>query len=502
VRSIVPSKSTNAPKRTPRRKQGQALATLIRDAIVSGEYAIGDSLGQESQLLERFGVSRPTLRETCRILEAESLIQVERGTSGGIRVRRPDRGVLSRYASLLLQYQQTTLRDVYEYRMLVEPAVARWLATERSEEAGTELLNLAEKVESEETHRGQALLAARFHSRLVELSGNRTLSFLTGLVEDVLAPSIYAGLDRARDATAASRAVDRAVRSQRKIAHLIAERRGGDAAIALTRDLEGARDTLLRSLGANAIVDSRVVHRPGHAPKVADAVAEHFRSQIATGALREGDVLPPVSELQREIQVSRPSLVEGLRILESQGLIETRLGASGGAIVHAPTISKAVHYASLVLACDEPTPLADLLWAEQILEPPAVRLLVERATDEDRAALGQAAERVRTEPDSAHGRGAAEFRRTLLGLSKNATLGVVASLVSGLIRAGHEAMYTMPFDVRRGDQTLNTLVSLVDLGQAEAAEVFWRNHLEQMARSVEQQGADFRPLRPFLDDDR
>ena len=123
------SKSPNAPTRTPRRKEGQALATRIRDAIVSGEYAIGDSLGQESQLLERFGVSRPTLREACRILEAESLIQVERGTSGGIRVRRPDRGVLSRYASLLLQYRQTTLRDVYEYRMLVEPAVARWLAT-------------------------------------------------------------------------------------------------------------------------------------------------------------------------------------------------------------------------------------------------------------------------------------------------------------------------------------------------------------------------------------
>ncbi len=70
-------------------------------------------------------ISPSTLRETCRILGAESLIQVERGTSGGIRVRRPDRGVLSRYASLLLEYQQTTLRDVYEYRILVEPAVAQ-----------------------------------------------------------------------------------------------------------------------------------------------------------------------------------------------------------------------------------------------------------------------------------------------------------------------------------------------------------------------------------------
>lgn len=490
------------PIRSPRRKEGQILASRIRDSILSGEYAIGDSLGQERQLLERFAVSRPTLREACRILEAETLIRVERGTGGGIRVQRPDRRVLARYARLLLQHRQTTLRDVYEYRILIEPTVVRWLATERSEETANELLRLIEKVESEKTYRSQALLAGRFHSRLVELAGNRTLSFLTDLIDDILAPSVSAGLSRARDATIASRAVDRAVRSQRKIVHLISERRGEDAAIALARHLEGERDTLLSSLGPDAIIDSREASRPGHAPKVADAVAQHFRSQIAMGALHEGDVLPPVSELQREMEVSRPSLVEGLRILESEGLIQTRLGASGGAIVHAPAMSQAVYYASLVLACEEPTPLADLLWAEQILEPPAVRLLVERATDEDRALLAQAKERVRTEPAAAHGLAAADFRRTLLRLSKNATLSFVSYLVSGLIRAGHQAMYEMPFaNVDRGQRILETLTSLVELGQAEAAEVFWRNHLERMALTVSEQGADVRPLRLSLTDD-
>src|SRR3546814_8534697 len=70
-------------------KTAELVADRIRRRIISGELGEGASLPPESQLLELFGVSRPTLREAIRILEAERLITVKRGSRSGARVSPP-----------------------------------------------------------------------------------------------------------------------------------------------------------------------------------------------------------------------------------------------------------------------------------------------------------------------------------------------------------------------------------------------------------------------------
>ena len=67
---------THAPKT---REKPQQIADELRQLIIVGELDEGDSLGHEPDLIERFGVSRPSLREALRILEAEGLITVVRG---------------------------------------------------------------------------------------------------------------------------------------------------------------------------------------------------------------------------------------------------------------------------------------------------------------------------------------------------------------------------------------------------------------------------------------
>ena len=65
---------TRRPPARPREKP-QQIADELRALIVAGELVEGDSLGHEPELVERFGVSRPSLREALRILEAEGLMK-------------------------------------------------------------------------------------------------------------------------------------------------------------------------------------------------------------------------------------------------------------------------------------------------------------------------------------------------------------------------------------------------------------------------------------------
>ena len=69
-------------------KTAELIAGHIRRQIVRGELREGDTLPSELNLMEQFGVSRPTLREAFRILEAESLISVRRGLRQAAPARR------------------------------------------------------------------------------------------------------------------------------------------------------------------------------------------------------------------------------------------------------------------------------------------------------------------------------------------------------------------------------------------------------------------------------
>ena len=118
--------------RGPSREKPQQIADELRHLIVSGELSEGDSLGHESDLVERFGVSRPSLREALRILEAEGLITVVRGVLGGVVVHEPDERMTARTAAVVLQSRGVSLADVYDARSLLELTAVRAVASTRA----------------------------------------------------------------------------------------------------------------------------------------------------------------------------------------------------------------------------------------------------------------------------------------------------------------------------------------------------------------------------------
>ena len=204
------------------RRKPQQVADELRALIVSGELSEGDSLGREPELVERFGVSRPSLREALRILEAEGLITVVRGVLGGVIVHEPDHRMTARTAALVLQARNVSLADVYDARSLLEPVAVRVIAESRSRHLAAADLRRStaaqEKVIEDPEAFGRA--NAHFHERLVALAGNQTLAIVAEMLNEVVARAVTAvsKTGPSGDSVAIRR---RGIRSQRRLAELI-----------------------------------------------------------------------------------------------------------------------------------------------------------------------------------------------------------------------------------------------------------------------------------------
>jgi DNA-binding FadR family transcriptional regulator len=169
-------------------KTAEIVADQIRRRIIAGELSEGDTLPPETQLMEQFSISRPTLREAFRILETEQLISVIRGSRSGAQVHMPHVENAARYASYVLQATGVTVADIYEARLAIEPYVVRKLAEKRDKDAIRRLRKEADRLaDFYETDREIDFISgvAEFHRVLVELGGNQTLHFLTSMLLDL-----------------------------------------------------------------------------------------------------------------------------------------------------------------------------------------------------------------------------------------------------------------------------------------------------------------------------
>jgi GntR family transcriptional repressor for pyruvate dehydrogenase complex len=101
---------------------------------------------------------------------------------------------------------------------------------------------------------------------------------------------------------------------------------------------------------------------------VSQLVANVLRDRIISGQLSNDSLLPPLDSLLLEFNVSKPSVREALRILETEGLVTVKRGKNGGAVIHAPSAQGAAYALGFVLENQHVT-LLDLSLALKSLEP-------------------------------------------------------------------------------------------------------------------------------------
>lgn len=240
-------------------KTAELIAARLRGQIVRGELRPGSRLPPEAELQEQFGVSRPTLREAFRVLEAESLLTVRRGARGGAQVVTPDLSVAARHVGSLLQVSGTTIGEVYEARLAIEPTAARMLALRRRREALAELRAYVEMLRSllptDPPPDDWARAVSGFHDLVVELAGNKALAVAAGVLREIAATHIAIALARSYGRSDTPDSMARAVRSFGKLVDLVAARDGDGAEKHWRTHLQVAYKTLFGAEAAAGVLD-------------------------------------------------------------------------------------------------------------------------------------------------------------------------------------------------------------------------------------------------------
>src|ERR1700761_1374071 len=105
------------------RRISELIVDQVRTLIHEGKLTPGDRLPPEREMCDRFGVSRVTVREALRVLEANGLVEIRGGAHGGAFVSKPTSDKVRSSIVDLLTLSSVTASDVTEVRMVLEVGI-------------------------------------------------------------------------------------------------------------------------------------------------------------------------------------------------------------------------------------------------------------------------------------------------------------------------------------------------------------------------------------------
>ena len=146
----------------------------LHDAIVSGQYQVGEKLPSEKDLCTMFSVSRVPVREALSALELNGLVDSMQGAGVYVKRATPTQEELR---------QEVEPQDIIRARMVLEPDIARLAAGQINEEQRAELRDIIErfKVEAAEDVYTTSV-DKEFHLFLAKTSGNSLYLMMMELI--------------------------------------------------------------------------------------------------------------------------------------------------------------------------------------------------------------------------------------------------------------------------------------------------------------------------------
>ena len=261
-------------------KAADVLADQLRRRICSGELREGQGLPTERELVQQTRLSRMSVREALRILEAEGLIETRPGRNGGSHVRRPTGDALIRHLELFIWGRNAGLDDLHDVREALEALAAEGAARRRTQ---ADVKELAEKTTALEVavNDVDAYLAANldWHKAVARASHNELLvgfmNVLTRVIHDATSSEAFDS-SQVRAST---------VKVHRDILAAIVDGDADAARRRMARDVAAARRVALRWDNAHRGASLQSAPERPRVRPTAETARQH-RSAAKAGATR------------------------------------------------------------------------------------------------------------------------------------------------------------------------------------------------------------------------
>lgn len=349
-------------------KRAAQIARSIEAEIIGRGWPIGESLGSEQELQQRYRVSRSVLREAVRLVEHHRVALMRRGPGGGLLITEPDAIPATRAVVTYLEYRGITITDLLNARLLLEPLAAS-LAAAGIDEAGIARLRaIVAKTPSQD-----------FPIVLAQQAKNPVLQVFIDVLMYLTRSHCPLGGSSAKPAS-----VQVVNQTQTEHCGIAAAVTAGDSARAKTLSEHHVESvgTWLRAGPQRSRARRRrqLVGRDASHSKLAEVLAATIQDDIAASGWPVGSVVGSEVQLLQRYGVSRSVFREAVRLLEFHAVAQMRRGPGGGLVVSTPQAQASVDTIALYLQYRRPS-REDLRAVREVIETDNVARIISRRTE-------------------------------------------------------------------------------------------------------------------------
>ena len=452
-------------------KRAAKVADLIIEDVMALGWPVGEVLGSEADLLERYQVSRAVFREAVRLLEHQQVARTRRGPGGGLVITEPTVGAVIDAVVLYLHRVDARLDEIFEARIILEDLACQ-LAAERTDENDlAELRRFVEELPVERDGDPREL-----HALVAVISRNAGLELFVDVFNRVA--QLYSpdwqklGDTLGKETTHAHAMISEA---------LIA----GDSGLARNRmrkHLQAEAEFFRRRRSTRELLPDSVVLAQSVQGKGAEVVARNITQAIVTEGMQPGDLVGTEPELIEQEGVSRALLREAVRLLEHHQIARMRRGPGGGLFVMAPSANAVTEVAAIYLA-RRGMKLGELAELRTGVEVAIVDLAADRIDEAGAAGLHEALAREEHATEAERAEAVHDLHAAVAAAAQNRVLNLVALVLIRLSRL-HQIERLAPKAQRQiRAEVLRThegIARAVESGDREMARHRMRRHLEAL----------------------